>query len=80
MSLNRNQLAFVEAAEGLFGIGSVLTRDGIQHVCEEKNLAFPYWFVTKSEYRQGRGHYKLPSIGTQPKQKVEEPETEMALA
>ena len=80
MSLNRNQIAFVEAAEGLFGIGSVLTRDGIQHVCEEKNLAFPYWFVTKSEYRQGRGHYKLPSIGTQPKQKVEEPETEMALA
>ena len=80
MSLNRNQIAFVEAAESIFGIGSILTRDGIQHVCEEKNLAFPYWFVTKSEYRQGRGHYKLPSIATQPKQKVEEPETEMALA
>ena len=45
----------------------LLTRDGIQHVCEENDLAFPYWFVTKSEYRYGRGQYKLPNIGTQRK-------------
>ena len=72
MNLNKNQTAFVEAAESIFGTGSILTRDGIQHVCEENDLAFPYWFVTKSEYRNGRGHYKLPNIGTQPKQKVKE--------
>ena len=80
MNLNKNQTAFVEAAESIFGTGSILTRDGIQHVCEEKDLAFPYWFVTKSEYRNGRGQYKLPNIGTQPKQKVKEPEAEMALS
>ena len=65
MSLTRNQLAFVEAAEGLFGAGAVLTRDGIEHVCEENNLSYPYWFVTKSEYRAGRGQYQLPSTKTQ---------------
>ena len=80
MNLNKNQTAFVEASESIFGTGSILTRDGIQHVCEEKDLAFPYWFVTKSEYRNGRGQYKLPNIGTQPKQKVKEPEAEMALS
>ena len=79
MSLNRNQTAFVKAAEELFGIGSVLTRDGIQHVCEEKGLSFPYWFTTKSEYRAERGHYKLPNIGSV-KVAAPEPEAEMALS
>mgnify|MGYP003336824970 CR=1 FL=1 len=65
MSLNRNQIAFVEAAEGLFGVGAVLTRDGIEHVCEEKGLSYPYWFVTKSDYRAGRGQYKLPYVAGQ---------------
>jgi MoxR-like ATPase len=78
MSLNRNQTAFVKAAEQLFGVGSVLTRDGIDHVCEESNLSYPYWLVTKSEYRYGRGQYKLPSIGT--KAEVKEPELEVAMA
>ena len=68
MSLNRNQVEFVKCAEELFGTGSVLTREGIQHVCEENDLSFPYWFVTKTEYRAERGRYKLPDIGT--KQKV----------
>ncbi len=67
MSLNRNQTAFVKAAEELFGTGSILTRDGIQHVIEENDLAFPHWFVTKSEYRVERGQYKLPDIGTKNK-------------
>ena len=78
MSLNRNQTAFVKAAEQLFGVGSVLTRDGIDHVCEENNLSYPYWLVTKSEYRYGRGQYKLPNIGT--KVEVQEPELEAALS
>ena len=78
MSLNRNQTAFVKAAEQLFGVGSVLTRDGIDHVCEESNLSYPYWLVTKSEYRYGRGQYKLPNIGT--KVEVQEPELEVAMA
>ena len=78
MSLNRNQTAFVKAAEQLFGVGSVLTRDGIDHVCEENNLSYPYWLVTKSEYRCGRGQYKLPNIGT--KAEVKEPALEVDMA
>jgi len=80
MSLNRNQTAFVKAAEDLFGTGSILTRDGIQHVIEENDLSFPHWFVTKSEYRVDRGRYKLPDIGTKKQMKQPEPELEVSLA
>ena len=81
MSLNRNQMAFVKSAENLFGVGSVLTRDDIDQVVEEANISFPYWFVTKSEYRVGRGQYKLPYIGNKVKEKQMETEVaEVALA
>jgi MoxR-like ATPase len=82
MSLNKNQTTFVKAAEVTFGIGATLNRDQIQRVVEENNLAFPYWLITKAEYRQERGQYKLPDIGTKPTRNanVEEPEAEMALA
>ena len=78
MSLNRNQKSFVTAAEDIFGVNAVLSRDDIQRVVEEKSISFPYWLVTKSEYRAERGHYQLPNIGTKPK--VQEPEFEVALA
>ena len=78
MSLNRNQKSFVTAAEDIFGVNAVLSRDDIQRVVEEKNISFPYWLVTKSEYRAERGQYQLPNIGTKPK--VQEPEFEVALA
>ena len=80
MSLNKNQVAFVKAAERLYGIGAVLNRDNIQHVAREEDMAFPFWFVTKSEYRSGRGQYQLPDIGSKPQVKQAEPELEMALA
>jgi len=77
MSLNRNQKSFVTAAEDIFGVNAVLSRDDIQRVVEEKNISFPYWLVTKSEYRSERSQYQLPNIGTKPK--VQEPEFEVAL-
>ena len=81
MSLNRNQTTFVKAAEEIYGAGSILNRDQITRVVEENDFSFPYWFVTKSEYRVGRGEYKLPNIGTKTKPVVkEEPEMEVALA
>ena len=80
MSLNRNQTAFVKAAEELFGVGSILTRDGVQHVCEERGLSFPYWLVTKSDYRVERGRYKLPNIGSKTIEKATEPEPELEMA
>jgi len=78
MSLNRNQKSFVTAAEAIFGTNAILSRDDIQRVVEENNISFPYWLVTKSEYRAERGQYQLPNIGTKPK--VQEPEFEVALA
>ena len=72
MKFNRNQLAFIEAAEELFGVGSLLTRDNIQSVTDDHGISFPYWFVTKSEFREGRGQYRLPDIGNQPKINEEE--------
>ena len=80
MSLNRNQVAFVKAAEEIYGTNSILNRDQIQRVVEENDISFPYWFVTKSDYRIGRGEYKLPNIGTKTKMKEKEPEMEVALA
>ena len=47
MSLNRNQKSFVTAAEDIFGVNAVLSRDDIQRVVEEKSISFPYWLVTK---------------------------------
>ncbi len=76
MSLNRNQIAFIRAAENIFGVESVLSRDDIQKVIDEDDLPFPHWLVTKSDYRIGRGQYKLPSIGTK-KKEIEEMTVEL---
>jgi MoxR-like ATPase len=76
MSLNRNQKSFVTAAEAIFGTNAILSRDDIQRVVEENNISFPYWLVTKTEYRAERGQYQLPNIGTKPKVQ----ELEVALA
>ena len=78
--LNKNGLAFVEAAEKLYGIGAVLTRDNIAHVVNEADVPYPYWFVTKAEYRNGnRGEYLLPNIGSK-KQKAPVVEQELEVA
>jgi hypothetical protein len=90
--LNKNGIAFVEAAEKLYGVGAVMTRDNIAHVVSEADVPYPYWFVTKGEYRSGaRGEYVLPNIGTKTivkknenivknlEQDCKEPELEVAL-
>jgi len=80
MNFNKNAKAFILAAEEAFGPGSILTRDGIDHVVKESDVPYPYWFVTKSEYRADRGRYKLPDIGSKPKIKQIEPELETEVA
>jgi AAA domain (dynein-related subfamily) len=82
MSFNKNARAFIEAAESMFGIESLLTREDITRVVNESDAPYPYWFVTKAEFREGRGSYRLPSIGSKPKNeiKMEEPEAEVAYA
>ena len=58
--MNRNAKAFVEAATEIFGINAILSRDQIQHVVEERSVPYPFWFVTRQEYRAQRGQYRLP--------------------
>ena len=60
--LTKNAIEFIEAANRLFGNCPIVTRDGIDHVVSEAGCSYPYWLVNKSEYRVGRGKYKLPTI------------------
>jgi MoxR-like ATPase len=60
--LSSNAIAFIEAAQELFGNSPILTRDGIDHVVSESGLPYPYWLVNGSSYRVERGQYKLPTI------------------
>ena len=86
MSLNKNGLAFVTACESIFGDEAVVNRDDIAKVCQETDAPYPYWLVTKSQYRYGRGQYKVPPSGQKIVKKTEkivknsEPEAEMAYA
>jgi hypothetical protein len=62
MSLNSNQKAFVEATKTVFGYTvGVLSRADIQKVVDETGVKYPFWLVTKAEFRGGRGEYVLPS-------------------
>ena len=80
MNFNKNAKAFITAAEQIFGIESLLTREDITRVVNESGSPYPYWFVTKAEFREGRGSYRLPSIGTKVQAKVSEPEPEAEVA
>ena len=80
--MNRNALSFIEASEKIYCVEAILTRDNINEVVKQSSAPYPYWLVTKSEYRYGRGVYKLPNIGSKPQMsiKVGEPELETNLA
>ena len=80
--MNKNAKAFVVACESIFGSDAVVNRDQINRVVEESSAPYPYWLVTKQEYRAERGHYKVPSSGEriQKREVVKEPEFEVALS
>lgn len=60
MKLNKNQQAFIDAVHSVLGNKSSITRSEIDQVVEEKNVKYPYWLVTKKEYRLGRSEYFIP--------------------
>jgi hypothetical protein len=74
MKFNKNALAFIKAAESTFGLNAQLNRDQITRVVEESGAPYPYWLVTKQEYRADRGLYSLPSSGEPIKQTTKVPE------
>jgi hypothetical protein len=91
--MNKNAKQFVVACEERFGANAIVTRDDITKVVNESGAPYPYWLVTKSEYRYDRGQYKVPASGEKIVKlkesivnlntadcKVIEPETEMAYA
>jgi midasin (ATPase involved in ribosome maturation) len=87
--MNKNATAFIVAAENIFGTEPILTRDDITRVVNESGAPYPYWLVTKAEYRYDRGQYKVPPSGIVKKSKTivkkmtedsKEPEMEMAYA
>ena len=76
-------MAFVTACESIFGSEAIVNRDDITRVVNESGAPYPYWLVTKTEYRYDRGQYKVPSSGQKIVKKSEkivksEPELEMA--
>lgn len=77
--MNKNAKAFVTAAESIFGVEPILNRDDITRVCNESGAPYPYWLVTKAQYRHDRGQYKVPASG-EPIVKQSEPEAEVAYA
>ena len=62
--MNKNQRQFILASEGEFGPEAVLTRDKIDIIVDKYDSPYPFWLVTKAEYREGRGLYKVPTSGT----------------
>ena len=79
MNLNKNQKDFLQAVNQVLGDKIVLTRPEIEQVVSEKGVKYPYWLVTKSEYRTGRGEYTLPGA-TKVTPQVVIPETAEAMA
>ena len=79
--MNKNAKHFVVACEERFGSEAVINRDIITQVCNESGAPYPYWLVTKEQYRYDRGQYKVPPSGEKIiKAKVKEPELEVAYA
>jgi len=89
--MNKNAKQFIVAAESIFGSEPILNRDDITRVVNESGAPYPYWLVTKAEYRHDRGLYAVPKSGEKIVKlkesivklndadcKVIEPETEMA--
>jgi MoxR-like ATPase len=58
--MNRNAKAFVQAASEMFGMNAILNRDQIQRVVDERAVPYPFWFVTRQDFRADRGQYRLP--------------------
>ena len=75
--MNKNAKSFVVACEERFGSEAIITRDGITQVCNESGAPYPYWLVTKAQYRYDRGQYKVPPSG---EKIVKNPEPELEVA
>lgn len=60
--MNKNQRAFIVAAERKYGVAATLTRDQISDIVEESALTYPFWLTSNAEHRAGRGLYQVPML------------------
>jgi len=72
--MNKNQKQFITACETKFGRDAIVTRAEIDDIVEETGCTYPFWLVTKTEHRAGRGQYRVPSLGAPVKVAQAEPE------
>jgi len=72
--MNKNQKQFITACETKFGRDAIVTRAEIDDIVEETGCTYPFWLVTKTEHRAGRGQYRVPSLGAPVKVTQAEPE------
>ena len=75
--MNKNALAFVTACESKFGSEAIVSREDINRVVSESGVPYPYWLVTKSDFRADRGQYRVPASGITVKQNATEKTPEM---
>lgn len=61
--MNKNAREFIQVCENRLGKNAVLTRDNIDQIVSETGISYPWWLITKSEYRADRGRYQVPSYG-----------------
>ena len=75
--MNKNALAFVTACESKFGSEAIVSREDINRVVSESGAPYPYWLVTKSDFRADRGQYRVPASGITVKQNANEKTPEL---
>ena len=77
--MNKNQKQFISACEAKFGRQAIVTRADIDEIVNDTNCTYPFWLVTKAEYRSGRGQYQVPTTdsNTMPAVEVTKPEREL---
>lgn len=82
--MDQKALEFIQFAEDRYGVRAIVTRDMIREIVDSTGCAYPYFFITKKEYRFGKGTYRLPDIGTvastpRVQQPIEEESEEIAM-
>ena len=60
--LTPKQAAFVRAAQAQFPNTKVLTRPQVEAVAEATGMKLPQWLTNDTNYRAGRGLYRLPDL------------------
>lgn len=62
MAITAKNKEFIIAAQALYGVSATLTREEIDNVVSTLGVSYPYWMVSKSQYKVARGQFKVPTI------------------